>query len=209
MPRSADPEVRARLVAAAARLLADEGRQALSTRRLAAEVGTSTMAVYTHFGSMDRLQHEVRREGFARLCGELDTAARTDDPVADLAALARAYYEAGVRDLRLYRAMFADHPPTPDDEGAGVFERVLAALRRCVDAGRFHPAEPALARVWAAQVWLAIHGTLAFAHSEVLPDGANRFLLADLIERLAIGYGDDRAAAAASVSQTMRSEPSR
>lgn len=67
--------------------------------------------------------------------------------------------------------------------------------------GRFHPTESALARVWAGQVWLAAHGALALAHSGVLPVGANRFLLADMIARLAVGY--------ASIPQTMRSEPSR
>lgn len=49
---------------AAARLLAKEGAAGMSTRRLAAEVGVSTMALYTHFGGMDGLCREARREGF-------------------------------------------------------------------------------------------------------------------------------------------------
>lgn len=209
MPRSPDPAVRRKLVAAATRLLAAEGRQALSTRRLAAEVGTSTMAVYTHFGSMDRLQHEVRREGFARLCDELDAIAPTGDPVADLAAGVLSYYEAGMRDPQFYRAMFAERPVGEPDEGSGVFARVLAAVRRCIDAGRFQPAEPALQRAWGAQIWLAGHGAITLAQTGMLDEEANRFLVADMLCRLAVGYGDDPAAAEASIGQTMRSEPSR
>ena len=54
------------LIEAAARVLAEEGRPAVTARRLAAEVGASTMAVYTHFGSMDELLVRMCRDGFAR-----------------------------------------------------------------------------------------------------------------------------------------------
>lgn len=207
MPRRADPDVRAALVAAATRLLAGEGRQALSTRRLAAEVGTSTMAVYTHFGSMERLQHEVRREGFARLCGEIDAIARTEDPVADLAAVTLAYVEAGTRDPQLYRALFVDRPPGEPDEGSGVFERLLAAVQRCIEAGRFQPAEPTLARAWAGQIWMSGHGVITLAQTGMLSEDANRFLLTDMIHRLAIGYGDGPAAAGRSIRHAADASP--
>jgi hypothetical protein len=52
------PDVRRRLLEEAARLLGEEGPAALTTRRLAREAGTSTMAVCTHFGGMPAL---VRR----------------------------------------------------------------------------------------------------------------------------------------------------
>src|ERR1700719_4194891 len=91
-PRIADPSLRTDLIETAARLVATEGRQGLTLRRLASEVGTSTMAIYTHFGGMDELRREVRREGFARLGAHLAAVAETDDPVADLAQLGQAYF---------------------------------------------------------------------------------------------------------------------
>src|SRR5258705_10048292 len=63
-PQPRDPETAAKLVAAAARLLAGEGRGALTARRLGAEVGASSMAVYTYFGGMDELLRAVWRRGF-------------------------------------------------------------------------------------------------------------------------------------------------
>ncbi len=45
-PRSADPHLRDRIISTAAQLLATDG--AVSARRLARELGTSTMVVYTH-----------------------------------------------------------------------------------------------------------------------------------------------------------------
>src|SRR5664279_2265537 len=80
-PRSTDPDLRERIVATAAQLLATEG--SVSARRLARELGTSTMVVYTHFGGMDELSRQVMRRGFGDFGTELDRGAVTDDAVAD------------------------------------------------------------------------------------------------------------------------------
>ena len=47
--------VREELLVAAAALLDEHGPDALQTRKIAAAAGTSTMAVYTHFGGMPQL----------------------------------------------------------------------------------------------------------------------------------------------------------
>src|SRR5688572_6299691 len=107
-PKPADPAVRVALIEAAARLIAAEGPARLTLRRLAHEVGTSTMAVYTHFGGMDEVRREVRREGFARLGAHLSGTPTTDDPVADLGLLGVAYYVNAVTNPNLYRAMFME-----------------------------------------------------------------------------------------------------
>ena len=46
---------RERLVEAGTRLLERDGPEALKARKVAAEIGVSTMAVYTHFGGMNGL----------------------------------------------------------------------------------------------------------------------------------------------------------
>ena len=90
-PKVAHPETRVRLLDEAARLLAERGSAALTARRLADGVGSSTMAIYTHFGDMDGLRRAVRLEGFRRLAAHLDSVQQTHDPVADQAALGWAY----------------------------------------------------------------------------------------------------------------------
>src|SRR5580704_4924709 len=119
-PKTADPALRTELVETAARLVATEGRAGLTLRRVAKEVGTSTMAVYTHFGGMDELRREVRREGFARLREQLDAVTTTRDPVADLSLLGVAYYLSAARAPNLYRAMFMDGPVDDTDVGTGL-----------------------------------------------------------------------------------------
>src|SRR5258708_29979814 len=83
-PRTADPALRMALVESAAKLIAEEGSGGLTLRRLAKQVGTSTMAIYTHFGGMDELRQEVRREGFRRLAQHLHAVVPSRDPVFDL-----------------------------------------------------------------------------------------------------------------------------
>lgn len=200
-PRAADPAVRTALIEAGARVLAADGPGALSTRRLAAEVGTSTMAVYTHFGSMDQLRRAIRREGFARLAAKLDAIPHTGDPVADLAADGLTYFGSGLAEPELYRAMFTDRPPAGDDDaGDGIFRRLVDVVQRCIDADRFQPAGSSLVRAWAGELWTMRHGMVTLALTGILPAGQIEFLLTDMTYRLAVGYGDEPAAARRSIT---------
>lgn len=198
-PRTADPAVRPALIEAAARLLAEGGPAALSTRRLATEVGTSTMRIYTHFGSMTDLHAAVRREGFDRLAGALRAQADTGDPVTDLAAAALTYLRAALAAPELYRAMFNHRPPPGDDAGTDIFALLTDRVSRCLEAGRFPDADPARAAVWAGELWTALHGTVTLALSGILPAGQPGLLLADMIFRLAVGFGDGQVAARRSI----------
>ncbi|MGH8917144.1 MAG: TetR/AcrR family transcriptional regulator, partial [Actinomycetes bacterium] len=159
--------MRTTLVETAAALLAAEGPAALTLRRLAGEVGTSTMAIYTHFGGMDELRREIRREGFRRLGEQLDAAERTDDPLADLAALGWAYYASATASPNLYRAMFLEGPVDEADLETGLetFERLVAGVQRCIDAGRFADAD---ATDLATQLWALEHGVVSLQLAHLL-----------------------------------------
>jgi AcrR family transcriptional regulator len=189
------------LVEAAARVLAEEGPAALTSRRLAAEIGSSTMAVFSRFQSMAEIRWAVREEGFARLDARLDALPASDDPVADLVAAGVVFFVNGVANPHLYRAMFLDRPPEDDNLGAGTFERLVALVRRCVTAGRFPAAQESLVPVWAAQMWSMRHGMVTMTVAELLPSEQARFVLDDMTFRLLVGYGDDPARARRSIEQ--------
>jgi len=176
-PRPADPKVRMALIETAAAMIAAEGPARLSLRKLATAVGTSTMAVYTHFGGMDELRREVRREGFARLYERVAAVPPTDDPVADLALVGQAYYANAVANPNLYRAMFMEGPIGPDDAGIGrdAFDQLVEAVQRCVEAGRFAGDPTAMA----LQIWAMAHGVVALELAHMLaPDVARSTLQA-------------------------------
>jgi AcrR family transcriptional regulator len=193
-PKAADPDVRTALVETAARLLTEEGSVALTTRRLAREVGVSTMAVYTHFGGMDDLLVAISLEGFRRLGRRLSRVKHTDDPSADAASLGRAYRRNALANPDLYRVMFGTHPDEwikdPDDQAMtlNTFIMLVDAVQRCIDAGRFSPGDP-----WdiAAQVWAGLHGIVMLELSGFLqrPDAVRT--TDQMMYTLAVGLGDD------------------
>ncbi|HYI45857.1 MAG TPA: TetR/AcrR family transcriptional regulator [Actinomycetota bacterium] len=157
-PRTADPAIRRALVEAAARSIA--AHEPLSTRKLAAEVGSSTMSVYTHFGSMEELRREVRREGFARLADHLSRVEQTDDPLVDVARQGWEYCMNAVENPNLYRAMFMETAIDEADAEVGfyTFQMLIDVLQRCIDAELFTETD---AEWLAMQVWTSIHGSVA------------------------------------------------
>ncbi|PYC76554.1 TetR/AcrR family transcriptional regulator [Micromonospora arborensis] len=196
--------MRTMLVEAAARVLAEEGAAALTSRRLAAEIGSSTMVVFSRFQSMAEIHWAVREEGFARLNARLDALTASDDPVADLVAAGAVFFNSGLANPHLYKAMFIDRPPEDDNLGTETFERLVALIQRCVAAGRFSAAQESLVPVWAAQLWSMRHGLVTMTVAELLPSEQARFVLDDMAYRLLVGYGDDPGRAKLSIEQGSR-----
>lgn len=187
-PKAADPAVRDALVEAAARLIA--GHEPLTTRRLAAEVGASTMAVYTHFGSLDEVRRAVRRAGFERLRALMDRVERTEDPVADLGLLGWGYCVNAIRNPNLYRVMFMEAPLDEADASVGLdtFEQLVSGVQRCIDAGRFRPGD---AWEMATQNWAMVHGASALHLAAMLGVEDVLRILRTTGRAFMIDFGDD------------------
>ena len=174
-PKTADPAVRKALIEAAARLIGLN--EPLTTRRVAAEVGTSTMAVYTHFGSMEDLRRAVRREGFLRFARYLGEVVPSDDPLVHLVNLGDAYCRNALENPDLYRVMFMEAPVDEEDAVVGLdtFETLVSAVQRCIDAGIFTGDAGSLA----TQIWAATHGVVALHLAQMLSvDDAMDILMA-------------------------------
>lgn len=207
-PRRADPQAPTALLEAAAQLLAEQGPAALSTRRLAAAVGSSTTAVYTHFGSMNDLVRAMAREGFARLHQRMTAVSVTDDPVADVVTLGCAYRGNARDNPYLYAVMFSGSSLggfslTDEDRQHGRYtlEILVGAVTRCMAAGRFRPSDPQLV---AHQMWIALHGlvTLDLGRYLIDPYDADACFEAQ-VSGLMLGAGDDAAATAQSVRRAL------
>jgi AcrR family transcriptional regulator len=202
-PRTADPALRMALVESAARLIAEEGGRGLTLRRLAKEVDTSTMAVYTHFGGMDQVRQEVRREGFSRLAEYLDAVAPSRDPVFDLGLLGWAYCRNALTNPNLYRVMFMEvTEPDAPVIGYDTFETLVKAVDRAALAGRFSPGD-AVER--ARQVWALSHGTLALQLANLLTIEEAIKTLSQGAMHLFIGFGDEPPATRRSMERMRRS----
>jgi AcrR family transcriptional regulator len=188
-PRPADATARSRLLDAAARLLAEEGPAGLTVRRLGAEIGTSSMAVYTQFGGMDGLRSGVRIEGFRRLAEHLSGVPALDDPVAELAAIGFAYCANAIEYPNLYRVMFLDAEVDAVEAAAGTatFDRMRAAVERCIATGRFRPAD---AEQLAIRLWATAHGFVSLELAGLLTAEECVAHLVAIAVDLAVGFGD-------------------
>jgi AcrR family transcriptional regulator len=189
-PRIHDEQLRVSLVETAARLLADEGPHALTTRRVAGEVGTSTTAIYSLLGSKNELVRAMYLEGFGRLAAAQDAVVRTDDPMQDLCALGQAYFDNGVANPYLYEVMFhcpvAEFTPEPDDVtfALGTLQDVVVIAQRCIDAGLF----VGDAEDIAVEVWSVVHGVTSLVIAGMLDSAEARRRLRHLMGVVVSGY---------------------
>jgi AcrR family transcriptional regulator len=160
MPRSKQrtPELKEQVLGAAVTLLAEEGAAGLTARSLAARAGTSAPALYELFGDKSGVVRELYFEGFRRLLAELAALPESEDPVADLWALATAYrrFVRVNRDLAdvMFSRPFTDFSPGPDELAATGSVRVLIVgrVRRCIEAGRLRGDETDVAHVFVALI---------------------------------------------------------
>lgn len=163
-PKTHDEALRVRLLDRAGELLSSEGPEALSLRRLAADVGTSTTAVYSLFGGKPALVRELYVAAFQRFGGRLAAVGRTGEPAEDLVQLGLAYRTAALAEPHLYLIMFTKAVAgfEPDHE---VAVQVLGPL---VEVGR--SADLPDPETAAMTVWGLVHGLVSLELNGNLTD---------------------------------------
>jgi AcrR family transcriptional regulator len=171
-PKIHDDALRANLLERAGALLSLEGPAGLSLRRLAADAGTSTTAVYSLFGGKPGLVREVYMEAFRRFGAQLTEVPVTGDALHDLAELGWAYRANALTNPHLYTVMFGRALPDfePDDEVRAESGRAMQVL---VDAVERAMAAAALGRDDPRRVamtfWATVHGLVSLELDEHLP----------------------------------------
>jgi AcrR family transcriptional regulator len=215
--------VREQLIDGGIRLLERDGLQSLSVRNLAAEVGTSTMAVYTHFGGMTGVIDAVANEAFARFAQALTDAAQTDDPVADFFVMGAAYRAFAMANPQRYQLIFGAASPasvagyrtdltstggaTDRAEWAASFDALRNVVRRMIAAGRIRDDGGELNI--AGRLWSLSHGEVMLELAGFF--GREGHGLTQILGPLAVdtlaGMGDDRERTIRSLSAAMESMP--
>ncbi|OXM45039.1 TetR/AcrR family transcriptional regulator [Amycolatopsis alba] len=97
-----------RLVRAAAELLLDGGRDALSTRAVSAAAGVQAPTLYRTFGDKDGLLDAVATYGFQRYLCEKHHLGETEDPVDDLRRGWDLHVEFGLAQPAFYMLMYGE-----------------------------------------------------------------------------------------------------
>jgi AcrR family transcriptional regulator len=200
-----------RLVQAAIGLLAEQGPSGIKARTVATASGLSTMVVYSHFGGIPELMRAVADRGFKELGRAFAQVPVTEDPIADLFAMALTCRRVARENPHLYDLMFglstrATYRPLSDADlrlsgHSPAFREahahIAAACERLVGSGRVERQEP---EAIAAQLWSVVHGyiTLELAEHFVEFDDAVVQVLLPLGVNFSVGLGDSRERAEAS-----------
>ncbi|EMD23367.1 Transcriptional regulator, TetR family [Amycolatopsis azurea DSM 43854] len=172
-PRTHDENLRLKLLDRAGELISADGPKALSLRKLAADVGTSTTAVYSLFGGKTDLVGALFVEGFRRFGLRMSGVSRTGDPVEDLVRLGVAYRESALADPHLYAIMFTKSVPgfEPAEETSGQARATMAPLedtiRAAVADGVFLDVPPEVVTV---ACWGFVHGLVSLELNGNLPE---------------------------------------
>jgi AcrR family transcriptional regulator len=159
-PPEHDELTKARLLEAAARLLEEEGAGAISVRRVAQEADTTTRAVYSLFAGKEGLLRQLHHEAAETMRRHHEAVPESDDPLAEVTALALAYRRAALEQPHAYGLVMGMVPgfrATREDRelAARSFRHVLSALARFVDAGAFAEHDP---QALGLQLWAQVHG---------------------------------------------------
>jgi AcrR family transcriptional regulator len=126
------------LLEAAEKILEAEGPGALTVRRVAERVGTTTRAVYSTFGSKNAMLSGLGVRAFDTLGAAVDALPETDDPAADLVAAGTAGFRPfAVQHPALFRmAIQAGAPAEVTAAITPAAERALGALHRRISRVR-------------------------------------------------------------------------
>ncbi len=135
-------DVRSRIVSAAAKLLASKGRDALTTRGVAAAAGVQAPTLYRLFGDKEGLLDAVAEHGFATYLGKKQLRPAGPDPVEDLRAGWDLHIEFGLAHPALYALMYGDPRSGVTSPAAACAKRILQQhIRRLAVAGRLRVSE--------------------------------------------------------------------
>ena len=122
----AGEDARDRVVAAAIALLARDGREALTTRAVAAAAGIQAPTIYRLFGDKQGLVDAVAEHGFTAYLREKRTDGPSADPVRNLRMGWDLHVGFGLANPAIFAAMYGNPSPEKASPAAA---RALAMLR--------------------------------------------------------------------------------
>jgi AcrR family transcriptional regulator len=193
-PKEHNAHTAVALLDAAERIAEQDGLAALAVRRVASEVGTTTRAVYSLFGSKEGLVVALGARAFDLLGATVGALPRTGDPMADLVQAGLVFRRFACEHPALFRlgVQRIDMPLESGRAFAGAAYRALAVLHERVgrldEVGRLGQ-RPVEAAAWEFH---ALCEGLAAIEARCLTrgEGAER-LWTDALSALIRGWGCD------------------
>jgi AcrR family transcriptional regulator len=172
-------DFRERLCAAAERLFAEKGPDAVTMRQLAAELGVSPMTPYRYFQDKDDILAAVRTNGFTQFAEALEAArAKAGSARAKGAAVGDAYVRFALEHPHTYKLMFDLNQPNDErypelvEAGRRAHATMTAWVNDQIESGAMTGDPDEIG----AMFWAATHGVIVLEMAGKLPPGSARLL---------------------------------
>lgn len=128
---------RRRIIAAATKLLAEEGREAVSTRAVSDAASVQPPTIYRLFGDKQGLLDAVMTQGLTTYVEGKAKQETTVDPIDDLRAGWDQHVDFGLAHPALYALIYGElRPGAPPPAALAGFEMLAAKIRRIAEFGR-------------------------------------------------------------------------
>jgi len=172
-------EMREAILAAARRLVTEEGIGALNMRAVAREIGYSVATLYEYFPAKEDILICLYLEGTEGLAGRMQSAIDALAPEATavdrLLALGTAYRAFAREQTELFRICFGRPAPHVKPEGGpegpqDAFGVLVGVAQEGIERGEFVPVPPL---VLAVTAWTTVHGFVMLelnGHLKLGPD---------------------------------------
>ena len=161
MPSARPALSRAAVIGVARAMVAADGLEGLSLRRVGAELGVTAPALYAYVDDKLDLLRGVAELEFDRLVARFD-AIESTDPLTRIREQAIAYVEHAQEDPALFHVMFlfrpdwAEQPPADELPAASkAFALGSAAIEDAMRTGALRADDPLLVAI---AMWAAAHG---------------------------------------------------
>ena len=163
-------ELRGLIMDAAREMLAREGYEAISMRKLADAIEYSPTAIYAYFTDKEELFRQICMDDFDRFHANQASAIQEPDPAKRIRLVGEMYIRFAVEHPNHFRRMFLDPPRVslseeqlarrgdPSQDGYAFFRNTVA---EAVAAGRFVPELGNDIDLITQTLWAAVHGVAA------------------------------------------------
>ena len=158
-------EMHKRILNGARKIFLEKGYEQTSMRNIANEINYSPGSLYFYFKDKSEIFHELHKEGFQLLLGQLKVLEKVADPFERLKAMGRIFIQFAQDNKDYYNLMFIVEEPakkSPEDGGFTIAQEAINSLsvviKECQQKGRFKDMD---AEYFTFMTLSAIHGICA------------------------------------------------
>lgn len=171
------------------RIVAHQGVRALSTRKVAKEIGYAVGTIYNLYANLDDLIVHMNASVLDDLKQALMAVPRDEDVVQRLKRMAAAYIDFTRKNLHLWNSLF-DHRLPPGEDVPTWYREKVEELIRLIEhaiAPEFADAQAVERQQSAWVLWSSLHGICSLSNTEKLDIVATDNVW-DLAEQLIVTY---------------------